>query len=65
MKKRKIKECLQIITQSHPLRHLPASGIYLTPSLRYVPVFAGHPDLPERVLGELLRGGLHLKLLVV
>lgn len=45
--------------------HLPvtsfaalAGQLHLTPSLSYVPVFAGHPDLPERVLGELPRGRL-------
>lgn len=42
-----------------------AGRLHLTPSLSYVPVSARHPYLPERVLGELPRGGLQHELFVV
>lgn len=50
--------------------HLHPSGAFLsrrlTPSVRYVAVLVGHPDLLQRVLGELPRAGtLEQKLLVV
>lgn len=39
--------------------------LHLTPSVSDVPVFARHPDLPERVLRELPRAALQHKLFVV
>lgn len=39
--------------------------LHLTTSMSDVAVFARHPDLPERVLGELPRVTLHHKLLIV
>lgn len=39
--------------------------LHLTASMSDVAVFARHPDLPERVLGELPRVSLHHKLLIV
>lgn len=39
--------------------------LHLTASMSDMAVFARHPDLPERVLGELPRVTLHHKLLIV
>lgn len=69
MKKNKTKT--EKILKDAP-RHLPvtsfaalAGQLHLTPPVSYVAVFARHPDLPERVLGELPRGSLQHELFVV